>query len=101
MMGGGVNVIKITNWTVIGFLMFFMIIADAWMTDYALEIGGFYETNPFTNQFGIMAHSVILISVTALLTMRSNKECLLSRFLLSVGLMVWTVNNVISITLLI
>jgi len=96
-----INTITVTKWTILGFLLFFMIITDAWMTDQALEKGGFYETNPFTNKFGTMAHAVILTSVTALLTMRSNKKCLMSRFLLSIGLLVWTLNNIYSLTLVI
>lgn len=89
------------NKVITGSYMTFMIVLDGILTNTALNKGGFYETNPFTNTFGIIAHTLLLVGLTYLFMDRwVKKDCLVSKSMIIIGSIVWTLNNAISAYLL-
>jgi len=94
-----INKTKVSLWFLLGIFLCINIIGDAYMTDQALSRGGFYETNEFTNIVGVQAHMLLLLGVAALLTINSKKHPI-CKFLLITACVIWSINNLISIGLL-
>lgn len=83
------------------YLFYIMVLTDAMLTYYAMTIGGYYETNNFTNKFGLVVHagSIISLSIIAVVCSKDifKKVVIKMHYPL---MAVWVINNIISVVML-
>ena len=83
-----------------------MILTDFALTNFALGTGRFYETNTFTNTYGLLSHTLILVAITYILFMFAKREVNnyknppFATFLMTIISTVWFLNNMVSVYLI-
>ena len=81
--------------------LIFNVCLDACLTDYALHGDGYYETNRFTNTFGLHAHALSLCLIFATYYIVCVVHGLpYTRSVFLVLNLVWVLNNIFSIKML-
>lgn len=80
-----------------------MIIIDISMTKYAMNIGGFYETNKFTIRYGIFSHFIVQALVYYIMfawTFHEKRARYAVTWMFVIFGSIHVINNIISIVLL-
>lgn len=93
---------KVTPFLLFLFILFFFnVVLDGLMTDYALHGSGYYETNRFTNTFGVFAHGFVIILLFSLFAgFHVSYNFFYTKHIMIFFNCIWVLNNAFSIKML-